>query len=194
MALRMWRTWGMSIVLTGGIIAVAQSPKTEVNGRATPPITQDHCQPETAPPPRLLSQRVREANPSKTAPPTAAEFKERVVGFGCPGVPTRDLDVPIRLTSFGTLFGASRSEVDPGFSWKGRAALAIAEMHHEACEIDEARPWYEEAIKLAPGTKCAAIAAERLRQTSIIPAGGQSAEPPLADADIKEFQVRRLNR
>jgi hypothetical protein len=38
-------------------------------------------------------------------------------------------------------------------------------------------------IKLAPGTKAASVAAERLERMTIRPAAGQSSEPPLADAN-----------
>jgi hypothetical protein len=166
MALRAWQLWGMSAVLVGGLVALAQTPP-EINGRATPAITQDHFQPEAAPPPRLLPQQVRDANPSKTAPPTAS-----VSGFD-------PLVIP-----------AAADESLGGTEWKARAAFDVAEMYFNACDLDEARNWYQEVIKLAPGTKFATSAAERLEQTKARPATGQSSEPPLADVNRPEVQAR----
>ena len=176
MTLRTWRVWGVSAVLAGGVVALAQSPKSEVSGRSTPPLTQDHFQPESAPPPRELPQQVRESKPSKTAPPTTGN----VIGLQAPGVPTPDLDVPIRVVSIGpSIAPAAIGEL--ARDWKARAALDIAEMHFEACELDDARRWYLEVLKLAPGTKAAAVAERRLNQSKVIPAGGETREPPLAD-------------
>ena len=155
MALRAWRVWGVSAVLAGGVVALAQSPKSEDSGRATPPLTQDHFQPESAPPPRVLPQQVRETEPSKTAPPTAGVAEPLVIP-----------------ASWGKAIGGP---------WKARVALEIAEMHFDACEPADARLWYVEVLKLAPGTKLAAVAEGRLHQTKVIPAGGETREPPLAD-------------
>ena len=179
MALRAWRVWGVSAVLAGGVVALAQAPKSEPSGRATPPLTQDHFQPEAAPP-RVLPQQVRESNPSKTAPPTAGKFTGNVIGLQAPGVPMVDLDTPIRVTSIGR---SIRPAEIGGLAqdWKARAALAIAEMHFDACEPAEARPWYLEVLKLAPGTDAAAVAEKRLNQSKVILAGGETQEPPLAD-------------
>jgi hypothetical protein len=63
--------------------------------------------------------------------------------------------------------------------WKGRTALEVAEMYFEACELTEARTWYQEVIRLAPGSSWATSAALRLKQTTVIPAG-ETVEPPLA--------------
>jgi hypothetical protein len=166
MALRAWQLWGTSAVLVGGLVALAQSPP-EINGRATPAITQEHFQPEAAPPPRLLPQQVREANPTKPAPPTAAAS---------------------RFDPLVTPAGAD--ERLGGTDWKARAAFDVAEMYFDACDLNEARNWYQEVIKLAPGTKFAASAAERLERTKVRPAAGQSSEPPLADANRPEAQAR----
>jgi hypothetical protein len=188
MGLRAWQLWGTSAVLTGGLVGLAQSPPV-ISGRATPAITQDHFQPEAAPPPRMLPQQVREANPPKPALPAAEKWAGNVIGLQAPGVPPPDLDKPIRGFSTGPSI-APFEEGGLGQGWKARAALEVAEMHFEACDLDDARAWYQEVIKLAPGTKCAATAAERLRQTTVLPAGGQSSEPPLADANPRDAQVR----
>jgi catechol-2,3-dioxygenase len=75
-----------------------------------------------------------------------------------------------------------------GPRWKARVAWEVAEMHFRACDTTEARNWYQEVIKLAPESEYAGRATERLKDTAVMPAGGQSAEPPLADA--KDVQVR----
>lgn len=189
MAVRAWRLWGISTVLAGGMIALAQTPKSEVNGRATAPITQDHFQAEPAPP-KLLPQQVREGNPSKTAPPTAVQQTTTIFGLQAPGIriPTPDLDIPIRAAHSGPAIPALGIP-DPALDWKARAALDIAEMHFDACDLDEARNWYQEVIKLAPGTEQAATAAERLNQTNPLSAV-QSFEPPLAIAAPPTLPVR----
>jgi len=154
MALRAWRVWGVSAVLAGGVVALAQSPKSEVSGRATPALTQDHFQPESAPPPRVMPQQVRETVPSKTPPPTAR----------------------------GEVWDVSWSATEDGEAgWKARLALDIAEMHFDACEIEDSRRWYGEVIRLAPGTAEAGFATKRLIQALSVPAGGETREPPLAD-------------
>ena len=181
MALRAWRVWGVSAVLAGGLVALAQSPKSEVNGRATPPLTQDHFQPESAPPPRVLPQQVRETVPSKSAPPTAGKFTGNVIGLQPPGTLTPDLDVPISMNGWALRsMMADRVRLE---QLKVRLALDIAEMHFDACEPAEARQWYLEVLKLAPGTTAAAVAEKRLNQAKVIPAGGETQEPPLANLD-----------
>jgi hypothetical protein len=187
MAPRAWRVWGMSAVLAGGLAALAQSPKPEINGRATPAITQDYFQPEAAPPPRLLPQAVRDWRPSKLEPPTAVN----VAGRESPVIQDRDLDIPVRVIRAGS--AASPSAAGDGLpaDWKARAALDVAEMYFDACDTPDARAWYEEVIKLAaPDSKSAAAATERLNQIKLVPAGGESSEPPLADANRGETQVR----
>lgn len=166
MALRAWQLWGTSAVLAGGLVALAQTPP-EVNGKATPAITQDYFQPEAAPPPRLLPQQVRDASPPKPAPSTA------------------------HVGRFDPMVTPAAAEDRPGSTgWKARAAFDVAEMYFDACDIDDARTWYQEVIKLAPGTKVAAVAAERIERLTIRPAAGQSSEPPLADANRPEAQAR----
>jgi hypothetical protein len=60
--------------------------------------------------------------------------------------------------------------------------FARAESHFDACEIDDARRWYQAVIQRAPGSRYARIAQERLLFGKVIPAGRtQSREPPLAD-------------
>jgi hypothetical protein len=187
MAVRAWRVWGTSIVLAGGLVAVAQTPKSEVSGRATPAITQDHYQPEAAPPPRLLPQQIRDWNPSKPAPPAAVRQTTTIFGRQLPSIPTPDLDVPIRASGHAI---PPLGIADPALDWKARAALDVAEMFFDACDTGEARAWYTEVIKLAPDSKYAKTASERLSRMQVIPAGGQSDEPPLADAGPREAQVR----
>jgi len=161
MAVRTWRLWGISTVLATGVVALAQPPESGVSGRATPAITQDHYQPESAPPPRLLPQQVLDFKPSRTAPPTA--ILDPLVGR------------------------AAAADDVGGPRWKSRVALDVAEMHFRACDMAEARNWYREVIKLAPESDYARRAAEQLRDTDVLPAAGQSEEPPLADA--KGIQV-----
>jgi hypothetical protein len=162
MAVRAWRLWGISTVLAAGAVALAQPAGSGVSGRATPALTQDHYQPESAPPPRLLPQQVLDFKPSGTAPPTAI------------------LD---------PLVGLAAAENDVGGPrWKSRVALDVAEMHFRACDTAEARNWYREVIKLAPESEYARRAAERLRDMDVLPAAGQSEEPPLCDAG--RIQVR----
>lgn len=162
MALRAWQLWGTSAVLAGGLVAMAQTPPP-VSGRATPAVTQDYFQPEAAPPPRLLPRQVRDANPPKPAPPA------------------------VRVSLFDPLVTPAAAADRPGSTaWRARAAFDVAEMYFDACDIDEARAWYREVIKLAPGTRFAADAAERIERLTVRPATGQSSEPPLADANRPE--------
>jgi hypothetical protein len=188
MARIVWRVWAISAAVAGGLVAAdkpADLPiRSEVNGRSTPAITQDHHQPEAAPVPRLLPTPILQA-------PRSREFVESVIGLQQPGVPTPDLDIPIRATSFGQRNWSGAGPDD----WKARSVLEVAELHFRSCDAEEARKWYREVIKLAPGTVYAKLANERLDQTNILPAGAtESREPPLADAagDIKELQIRVL--
>jgi hypothetical protein len=190
----------MSAILAGGLTVLAQTPP-EINGRATPAITQDHFQPESAPPPRLLPLQVREGKPAKLAPPTA----DNLIGIQVPGVPTPDLDIPILPFGLRLIKDLPSALDAPTFrmpllpwceskivvdEWKARKALEMAEVYFEACELEDARVWYQEVIKLAPGTKVSAIAAERLERTKVRPAAGQSSEPPLADANRPQGRAR----
>src|SRR4051794_33285523 len=137
MGVRAWRLWGTSIVLAGGVVALAEPPKPDITGRATPALTQDHYQPESAPAPRLLPQQVLDSKPSKTAPPTAI------------------LDPLVSRAGAQDDVGGRR--------WKARVALDVAEMHFRACDPAEARNWYREVIHLAPDSEYARCAAKRLR-------------------------------
>jgi hypothetical protein len=78
--------------------------------------------------------------------------------------------------------------------WKARAAFDMAEEHRRACDLTEARQWYREVIKLAPGSNLAQTALERIRDAQVVPAGAtETREPPLADGgDISELQLRVL--
>lgn len=190
-----WRVWGVSAVVVGGLVAAdkpADLPiRSEVGGRSTPALTQDHHQPETAPPPRVLPPQIRESNPSRSAPPTAGNWVGNVIGLQAPGVPTTDLDLPIRAAST----GRAVPPVAGTNGWKARAALEVAELHFKSCDAQEARKWYREVIRFAPDSDYAKLANDRLDQTNILPAGAtESREPPLADAqpDVKELQIRAL--
>jgi hypothetical protein len=157
MAMRAWRVWGVSAVLAGGVTAAAKPPelptRPEVDGKSTPSVTQDYYQPEPAPPPRVL--------PAPVLDPTPRHGPESAGGV---------------ITA-----GLRAVTEQPGSpAWKARAALDVAELHFRSCDAAEARLWYEEVIKLAPNSDYAAFAADRLNQTEILPAGGQSREPPLA--------------
>jgi hypothetical protein len=151
MALRAWRIWGISIVVAGSVIA-ADPPTNPVEGRATPTITQDFNQPEVAPPPRRLPSQTLKPRSTQPEAPTADELQL----------------AELRLAPAETI--ADR---------KGRMALEIADMFYDACDLPEARTWYQEVLKLSPGSKWAASAAMKLGQTAVIPAG-QTVEPPLA--------------
>lgn len=181
MALRAWRVWGVSAVLAAGVVALAQSPRSEVSGRATPSITKDHFQPESGPVPRILPQQVREGNPLKTSPPTS-QWNGNLLGPAAPAVDLPALDhLPIgviRADWMGNPLAARPTSVG---EWNACLALSIAEMHFEACELDDARQWYLEVLKRDPTSVASAIAVRRLNQATVIPAGGETREPPLAD-------------
>jgi hypothetical protein len=153
MAMRAWRIWGISAIAAGSVIA-ADSPTNPIEGRATPVIIQDFNQPEIAPPPRLLPPQILNPRPAQPGAPTATEVQTASIHFD-----------------------ATETVADR----KGRMALQIADMFYDACDLPEARSWYQEVIKLAPGTKWSASAAMKLEQAAVIPAG-QTVEPPLANA------------
>lgn len=162
MAVRAWRVWGMSAVLAGGLVALGQPPRSEIGGRATPTITQDYFQPEPASV-KVLPRQVRESELSKTTPPTASDL----------------------------IFNAvTASKPIGGPAWKARCALDIADMHFDACELDDARDWYLEVLHLAPGSIHAAMAAERLDQIKAPPPPVQSSEPPLAGPPSLQVRIR----
>ena len=191
MARNAWRVWGVSAVVAGGLIAADKPDRTEVSGRSTPAITQEHFQADVAPPPRLLPNSILEGTPSRTTP-TAERVGRNVIGVQTVAVDTPDLDIPIRATKTASerpfllgsgISGCCEETVPLRPMWKALAALEVAEMHFRSCDAAEARKWYLEVVKLAPGSDYAAIAAERLEQTNVIPAGAtESREPPLADA------------
>jgi hypothetical protein len=180
MAMRAWQVWGIAAVLVSGLSASAKPPavpaKTEVDGKVPPPITQDHYQPAKLPPPRLLPESVLDPKP-RHGPETAAS----------------DVDVPVRFSSYGRRF-TLQSENGRSLDWKARAAFDMAEEHRRSCDLPEARQWYREVIKLAPGSNLAQAALDRLREGQVISAGAtETREPPLADAvDIPELQLRVL--
>jgi hypothetical protein len=197
MARNAWRVWGISAVMAGGLIAAdkpAELPvRTEVQGRSTPAVTEEHFQAERVTPPRLLPVQIRDGSPTKDAPPVATDLGAKLVGFQ-PGecIYSVDLDFPIRgYFSSGRSIRPSLSFARLGSDWEARAAFDIAEMHFRSCDAAEARLWYHEVIKLAPKSDYATLANERLQQTEIIPAGAvESREPPLADAPPVESVVR----
>jgi len=91
MATRAWTVWGIGAALAGGLAASAKPPELpgnpRVDGKVPPPLTQDHHQVEVLPPPRLLPPSVLDPNPR--------HGPERAQGRAA------DLDIPVRLTSFG---------------------------------------------------------------------------------------------
>jgi hypothetical protein len=182
MATRACRVWGVGVALVGGLAAAAKPPELpgnpQVDGRVPPPLTQDHYQVE-APPPRLLPPSVLDPKPRHAPDKASARSANNVIGLEVPDwqLPTpEELDVPIRLTSIG------RSIAGPPAHWTTMLALARAESHFDACEMDEARRWYRIVIQSAPGSRCAYVARERLHFGKVIPVGAtQSREPPLAD-------------
>ena len=177
MARNAWRVWGISVAMASSLAAAdkpAELPaRTEIQGRSTPVVTEEYFQVEAGPAPRLLPAQILDGQPSKTTPPTANPYL-RVIGVQVPGLDTSDLDIPIRVDA-----------------WKARAAFEVAEMYFRSCDTVEARLWYHEVVKLAPKSDYATMAAERLQQTEVVPAGAvESREPPLADAPPAESIVR----
>src|SRR3954463_12684383 len=85
MARNAWRVWGISVAMAGSLIAAdkpAELPvRTEVQGRSTPTVTEEHFQAEKAPPPRLLPAQIREGNPTKDAPPNAIAYRTEIGSF-----------------------------------------------------------------------------------------------------------------
>jgi hypothetical protein len=162
MATRAWTVWGVGAALVGGLTVSAKPPglpgNPQVDGKVPPPLTQDHHQVDAAPPPRLL--------PASVLDPKPLHGPERA----------EDADGPIRLTSFGRRVAA------PPADWMTVVAFARAESHFDACEMPDARRWYEAVIKRAPGSRYALVAKERLLFGRVIPVGViQTREPPLAD-------------
>jgi len=170
MAMRAWRTWGISAVLGTALVATAKPPevpvKVEVDGKVPPPITQEHFQPDRAPPPRLLPESILDPKP-KHAPENA-----ELLG----------LDRPMRASAF-SHWPLAMENGRPA-DWRARAAFDMAEEHRRACDLTEARQWYREVIKLSPGSNLAQAALERIRDAQVVPAGAtETREPPLADGD-----------
>jgi hypothetical protein len=184
MAMRAWTVWAAAAILAGVISAAAKPPdlpgKPEVNGKVPSPLAQQHYQAETLPPPRLLPESVLDPKPAH-GPATA-------------GGPTEPLPVPFLLAGFGRQVqkttGLDRARVH---LLKVQAAFHQAEVHFDACETEDARQWYREVIRLAPGTPFARIADERLRLGKVFPAGlRQTKEPPLADGPTGQSDLPRL--
>jgi len=182
MAMRAWRVWGSSIVLGTALAAAAKPPevpvKVDADGKVPPPIVQEHFQPVILPPPRLLPESILDPKP-RHGPETASESpSERG---------------PVRASLF-QHWPLAQENGKPA-DWKARAAFDMAEEHRRACDATEARQWYREVIKLAPGSNLAQAALERLREGQVIPAGAtETREPPLADStdDIPVLQLKVL--
>lgn len=198
MARNAWRVLGISMAIAGGV-ALADKPaelpvRTEVQGRSTPTVTEEHFQAEKIPPPRLLPGQIRDSNPSEETLPVAKDSGTTAVGLQLPGECSYliDLDFPIRgYFSSGRELRPNPAFARLGSGWDARAALDIAEMHFRSNDAAEARLWYHEVVKLAPNSDYATMAKERLDQTDVIPAGAvESREPPLADAIPTESVVR----
>jgi hypothetical protein len=197
MAMRAWRTWGISAVLGTALTASAKPPevpvKVDVDGKVPPTITQDHFQPDRLPPPRLLPESILDPKP-RHGPETASgpSIGQRL---NLPTLPPPDLDKPIRV-GFGSGRAVPSFESENGRrpDWKARAAFDMAEEHRRACDVAEARQWYREVIKLAPGSNLAQAALERIRDAQVVPAAAtETREPPLADAgDISDLQLQVL--
>jgi hypothetical protein len=158
MAMRAWTVWGIGATLVGGLAVSAKPPelpgKPQVDGKVPPPLTQDYFQVQAAPP-RLLPPAILDPKPL-LGPETAGESPE--------------------VIAVGLRAGAATAH------WMTLLTFARAESHFDACEIDDARRWYQAVIQRAPGSRYARIAQERLLFGKVIPAGRtQSREPPLAD-------------
>lgn|SRR5262245_10325549 len=171
MATRAWTVWGVGAALVGGLAVSAKPPglpgNPQVDGKVPPPLTQDHHQLDVAAPPRLL--------PPSVLDPKPIHGPERA------DLPVADLDVPIRATGFGRVPPFPTTQA-PAVDWMTVVAFACAESHFDACEMGDARRWYEAVIKRAPGSRYALVAKERLTLGKFIPAGvSQTREPPLAD-------------
>jgi hypothetical protein len=181
MAMRTWKVWGSSIVLAAGLSASAKPPevpaKVNVDGKVPPPITQEHFEAISLPPPRLLPESILDPKP-RHGPETASESR------GSGGTERAAFH-----------YWPTALENGRPADWKARAAFNMAEEHRQACDAAEARQWYREVIKLAPGSNLAQAALERLREGQVIPAGAtETREPPLADSgdDIPLLQLQVL--
>src|SRR5262245_25805081 len=198
MAMRAWRVWGISVALFAGLSASARPHelpvKVNVDGKVPPPITQEHFQPVLLPPPRLLPESILNPNP-RHGPDTATGASRRV-GLELPEIPVPDLDIPIRPSGGGRAVpSACDAEGGRPADWKARVAFNMAEEHRQACDTADARHWYREVIKLAPGSNLAQAALELLREGQVVPAGAtETREPPLADSgdDIPALQLQVL--
>jgi hypothetical protein len=199
MEMRAWRVWGSSVVLVAGLTASAKPPevpvKVDVDGKVPQPIVQEHFQPVLLPPPRLLPESILDPKPRHG--PETASGPWNGPGINRPVVPASDLDTPIRPypVSGRALISVFDTEKGRPTDWKARAAFDMAEEHRRACDAAEARQWYREVIKLAPGSNLAQAALERLREGQVVPAGAtETREPPLADStdDIPSLQLQVL--
>jgi hypothetical protein len=157
-----WRVWGISAVFAGGLMAADK--------------------PAGLPVPSEVGGRSTPAVTQDYFRPEAAGLPRVLPNPVLDNRPSKT-DPMVHL--------AATSETPGTATWKSRAALEVAELHFRSCDADEARKWYREVIRLAPGSEYARQANERLDQTNILPAGGESREPPLAD-DVKDLQIRVL--
>jgi hypothetical protein len=182
MATRAWTVWGVGAALVGGLAVSAKPPglpgNPQVDGKVPPPLTQDHHQVEVSPPPRLLPPSVLDPKPLH-GPATASG---NVIGLNASQVQLPDLDTPIRATGQGRSVPPFPARQPRPADWMTVVAFARAESHFDACEMGDARRWYEAVIKRAPGSRYAVVAKERLVFGKVIPAGmTQTREPPLTD-------------
>jgi hypothetical protein len=177
MKMRAWVAWGISFFIVGA--ASARPPeRVTVDGKVPSSLTQDYFQAEQAPPCRL-PESVTDSWLPRYTPPTA----EASLGGALAGL---EITPGFRLVSATSTSTTTIS--------RARVAFDMAERHFHSCDAEEARRWYREVMRLAPGSLFAIVSAERLNQKPNDAPKPESAEPPLADApaEITALQVRVL--
>ena len=194
MAMRAWRVWGIGAALIGGLVGFSQAARgagQDGSGRQGP--AADHPGPLPA----------RQA----AAATTAAGIDPRSQAAARAG---NSQGTSIRSDSNSRRSRPRTSTFRFGLARLGRSANAMRptaggptgrrgprstwpKSTAESCESPEARQWYREVIKLAPGSNLAQAAIERLREGQVSPrARPRRREPPLADAvDIPELAIPR---
>ena len=174
--MRVRKLLGISAILAGGLTVQAKPPesvKSGTDGKVPTLLAEEHFQPEAVSAPKLLPFSI--TLPSKLAPPEA----ESGVRSALKGRFSEVIQVVCQLAK------ASIREA------KGKAAFEMAEIHFAACDTFEAERWYRAVLELAPLSKYASLATERLNAGSINRT--ESIEPPLASPKTNEtaLQTRR---
>ena len=158
--MRAGKQWGVLALLLGCLTASAKPPETPVkpviDGKVLSPLAQDHFQTDLAV--RPLSVAATIPVPPKYLPPVVESLA---------------VLIPAAIRAVSDVADTAVREM------KGRAAFEMAEMHFNACDMNEACRWFKAVESLSPGSPYARTAVERIAR--IRGAEGESAEPPLAD-------------